>query len=514
MERLVDLGMAMAHLRSLSGLSIADCAARSETTRETLAAAERGDIAPAALGGVSKLFALGEEEFREGMVSPVEGVLGTTVFLLHGAYQDFDARDLGVLDRAMRAARSMSALAAAADVEGGASLRRRLELVPVPPAGPMPADAARQGHRLARAVRARLRLGGEPIEDMRVLLEEQFGIAVLVDEIVSDDLRAASILDAHRAAAAAVLASNDIDRAKNPALARVYLAHELGHLLFDPGAPGSVRVVLDDRPNGRPHHVVPGVNRVALLESRAKGFAAELLIPLEGVRALMGAQSRPLSALKAARDAVAKVREHFGTPWEIATYHLVNLNVIEKEALTLDLLQGKPAALQARYETTLPDAAATPLLLHELLAVQPTPRVSAAELSASSAPVAPDPPWYVEGAQRAKVAAMHSLSACAIEGAYASASRGRTIEAADLLVQHFDDLFLAGEIEAARQVLARLDARRLPPKVLTAVLMISTHARDQLGDARSGFFERVRVALEETWQLSQEAIDGIVRRLG
>lgn len=510
MERRVDLGRALAQLRSLLGLSLDACAGRLGIATERLLAAERGDIDYAALEGIAKLYAFDEEQLGEGMIIPLEGVEGSTVFLLHGARQDFDATDLGVLDRAMRAARLMTSLSIASDE----SLRRRIQFAPAPPAGPRPADAARQGYRFARLVRAKLELGGEPIEDMRSLLEEKFGIAVVVDNLVSTDLRAASILDAHRAAAAAVLASHHPDRDTNPTLARVYLAHELCHLLFDPGAPGSVRLALDDRLTEHPNRSGAAAGGNALLESRAKGFAAEFLIPLNGVTALLGAATGQVS-LDVARTMVIKVREHFGTSWDIATFHLHNLGFIQKE-LKFELQRDKPSTPSVRYITSLPSAGATPLRLEELLAVQaaqPAPKLTTRELSSTTADVTPTPPWYVAAAQSAAVMAMDELSAEAIEAAAHAVEHGRELDAVDLLVEHFDELFLAGEFEAARRMFPRLDPQKLTPKVLTGVLMVSAHAREELGEARVEFFARAQSALAEKWKLSSETIQSVVRRL-
>lgn len=367
MNQLADLGRVLALLRELHGFSRGECAARIGVTVERLVATEQGEFEPGDLGRIARLYALDEDELREGMLRPVEGVEGATIFLLQGAYPDFDARDLGVLERAMRAARSMTALAASSD-EGRERLRQRLQFVPTSPAGPRPADAARQGHKLARLVRARLGLGAEPIEDIRVLLEEQLGIAVVVDRVVSQDLRATSIIDMHRAAAAAVIAHHHPDIEQNPLLARVYLAHELAHILFDPGAPGVVRLALDAaRLDGA--SLGAASNLDGLLESRAKGFAAELLIPLEGVTALLGAPGVPESSLARARQMVAQVREHFGTPWDIAAYHLGNLGFIQKE-LPLGLRTDKQGFSGAQPVTSLPEVAATPVLLARMLATK------------------------------------------------------------------------------------------------------------------------------------------------
>ncbi len=162
MNQLADLGKALALLRKLHGFSLGECASTIGVTAEQLAATEQGEIDPGDVERIAALYALDDDELREGIIRPVEGVQGATIFLLQGAYADFDARDLDVLERAMRAARQMTALAASSD-EGRARLQQRLQFVPTAPAGPMPADAARQGHKLARLLRARLGLGAEPV---------------------------------------------------------------------------------------------------------------------------------------------------------------------------------------------------------------------------------------------------------------------------------------------------------------------------------------------------------------
>jgi Zn-dependent peptidase ImmA (M78 family) len=491
MAQLTDLGRALAHLRSILGFSLDAWATRVGGTAEALDAIEHGDIRLETLDEIARLCALDEGELREGILVPVEG---STVFLLHSAYMDFDAQDLGVLDRAMRAARLMTASSAV--IDHGASLRRRLAFVPVQPVGPRPADAAQQGHRLARQVREKLGLGGDPIPDMRALLEEQLGVAVLVDELSSTDLRAAAIRDRHRASAATVLAANDHRRDKNPILARVYLAHELCHLLFDPAPPNSVRLVLDDNPDGRPRST--GLSSVALLESRANGFAAEFLVPLSGLIALLGQPGDTPLSLDEARDMVARVREVFSTPWPLTTHHLGNLGYIQRE-FKFDLLSHKPKPTTPRHSTSLPRAGQMPDRLKELVTRLPSPKG--------------DGLVHVEAARLAARMAIVGRTSEVIHRVEAAVNDGRALDAVDMLVECFDDLFTAGEFEVACDTLVQLDPRRLPPKVLTGVLMVSAHARDELGATREEFFARVMVALAETWQLDTDQLRAVERRL-
>ena len=62
-----------------------------------------------------------------------------------------------------------------------------------------------------------------------------------------------------------------LPRRTNAVLARVYLAHELCHVLFDP-SDGGLHIVLD----------VGSDRDVQAAEQRARAFAAELLLPLPG----------------------------------------------------------------------------------------------------------------------------------------------------------------------------------------------------------------------------------------
>jgi transcriptional regulator with XRE-family HTH domain/Zn-dependent peptidase ImmA (M78 family) len=498
MEPLVNLGRAIARLRHLYGLSRAECAGRLGVAVERLVAMESGTIEPLDLDSVARLYELDEDGLREGTIKPVAGLEGSTVFLLQGDYQDFDARALDALDRAMRAARAMAAHDATSE-EGRERLRQRLQFVPTAPAGPKPADAAQQGHKLARMVRARLNLGDGPIEDMRALLEDRLGIAVLVDDLAGRDLRAASVLDVHRAAAAAVIASGHRYVSENRMLARVYLAHELCHVLFDPGSPGSVRLALDGSLDAG-GSAEAGTRKVSLMESRAKGFAAELLIPLAGVNALLGAPATPEASLQAARKMVARTRDHFGTPWEVATYHLKNLGFIQPD---LDLLKE-----EQRVPASWPPTLSRPL---ERMVARETSEILAT--ASGDAATLQDTPPYVGEARQAANTALDALNAQVITAATEAIERERPIQAVHLLMKHFDDLFHAGEFEAAASALRRLDPHRFPRRVLVGVLTVTKHAREQLRGAHGEFVARVQSALADTWRLPAEDIKRIIRRL-
>jgi Zn-dependent peptidase ImmA (M78 family) len=505
-EPIPELGRALAHLRSLRGLSIDECASLARMTPEEVTSAERG--APAQAEALLRaLHGLQPEDLRDGFVAPVEhageiaGVSGATVFLFHGAYQDFDADDLVALDRAMRGARLLSALPRAE------VMSRRLQFAPSPPAGPAAVDAALQGHKFARLVRARLGWGSEPLGDMRELLEAQLGISVFVDELVTTDLRAASIVDEARCAAAAVLSANDPELRENPLLARVYLAHELCHVLFDPSLPGRVRVALDDRLYER----VPrdrALPTTALLESRAKAFAAELLMPLEGLTELAGPPGQVASV--AGGESLARAaRERFGTPWEITIYHLRNRGYLGAAVLPA-LLRKKVPPLARSHSTSLPAAGAVPTVF-EHDAVGEADTVSAH--STRHDPVPARTPEYVAAARKS----MRDVQRRNAEGAVARAEQATTqerpLEATDVIVDRLDDLLHASAFEDVGRMLDLMRDRNLPPPVLTGALLATRGAREELGAARERFAAHVEDVLVTRWGHSIERARATICRL-
>jgi IrrE N-terminal-like domain len=490
MEKLSHLGSALRQLRELAGLGIDSCAAKVNLRPDELRRAEEGFLGAEIIERLAALFGMQREELESGAL--VQAQERGTVFLLQGSYQDFNAEDLAVLCAAMNEGRIMSAL------DGGAAsfaLRRRLQFMPVRVAGPNPKDAAQQGHKLARLVRSRLGLGAGDIGDIRELLEDKLGIAVRVDDLVSLNLRAASIVDANRSAAAAVLAASHPERERNPLLARVYLAHELGHVLFDPAAPGTVRLALEDlsveaRGNGR-------ITDDALLESRAKGFAAELLLPFEGLRSLLGVPQQILN-ISLARSMVNKARETFGTPFEIAARHLTNLGFLHSELWENALRQ--PLSPIQGHETRLPQAREGSLRLRSLVAGgQANIANDAADVLASRAR---------ESAAHASARALDEL----IEKSLIAAQEKRVLAATDLLVEQLDDLLTANELNLAGVLLDKVDPNRFPPPVLTGLLTVISHAPDEINRAR--FRARVWDALRTTWTWDEVRITSLQARLG
>ncbi len=274
-----------------------------------------------------------------------------SVFLRHGpsAWQDFRAEDRDHLDRALEGARAWCELLRALGRTD--TLQRRSNFVTVTARGPEPRDAARQGHDLAVRVRSAVGLGSEPLDDARALLEDRFGVSVVVAPLQTRS-PAQAVLDADRVAASVVLNANDEERRDNPLLDRVHLVHELCHVLFDPTEPGRLHLVVEAtasrraRGNALAQEVAQMLRGrdVTLEEARARGFAAEMLLPEAGLRARFGDPHKEADDARA-HELVSTARMHFSTPWEIAVWHLANRGYIAR-SLARKLLylgaEGRP----------------------------------------------------------------------------------------------------------------------------------------------------------------------------
>lgn len=144
------------------------------------------------------------------------------------------------------------------------------------------------------------------------------------------------------------------ERRTNPSTIRVDLAHELAHVLFDP-ADGRVNLVVDD--DGQENR------NVTRAEQRARAFAAELLMPAEGLRRLLGPPQYAMGIVEA-MDVVERTRSDFLTPIEIAVNHLVNREYVWseiREAVIEKARSGEPSG--DRYAAELMDPFARPDLL-------------------------------------------------------------------------------------------------------------------------------------------------------
>lgn len=337
--------------RSGASLSLDELARRSGVPVAVLAALEQGQaaITTTQLDDVARVLALdpgallGGREVRRSTPS---------VFLRHSPLQDFHQGDEAALDEALDQARSLAGLRSLLGdpppgLQAGSFAQREA-------AADRPDAPALEGYRLAREVRQWMGNTAEPLGDVRALLEEVFGVAVVVRGFETSRVTAVTVRA--ESAAAVVLNARDPQRASNPLLARVHLAHELCHALFDVSS-GGIHIVID----------VVADRKLHAAEQRAGSFAAELLLPREGLlRAIGEPTSASVSGTNAGLDLVERVRGRFGTPHEIAVNHLCNLGYIDHR-LRSWLAANKTPFVGRPPETTLPDANAASRLVLALV---------------------------------------------------------------------------------------------------------------------------------------------------
>lgn len=134
--------------------------------------------------------------------------------------------------------------------------------------------AETEGRDVAAVFRREHSLGTQPLGDLVALIEQTTGIDVAVLDVGPDE-HGLTMRDRTRDAIFIAVA-----RTKNPMRQRSTLAHELAHVKFGDWA---------DEPNtgtARPSH-----------EIRADAFARHLLIPVDGVKQLVGDEPADLGAL-------------------------------------------------------------------------------------------------------------------------------------------------------------------------------------------------------------------------
>lgn len=182
----------------------------------------------------------------------------------------------------------------------------RHHLHPNPNYGTSDFPAYRWGYRLAHEVRAKLGLeAGAPVQSMRKVVEEFFRIPLVQTELGDDVAGATLEADGHRCIVVNLSGDN-----RTVTTRRVTVAHELGHLLFDPQRELASLRVDTYAELERSRQQVPD-----RAEQRANAFAVELLAPQKAILARFRAtQDDPLF------DSMV----HFGVGRTAAKYQIHN----------------------------------------------------------------------------------------------------------------------------------------------------------------------------------------------
>lgn len=321
-----DIGRVVEAARKRLELSLEELAASTMLDAALLGSIERGErlVSTAKLDRIAS--ALGIDAFALYGGRDVEQTL--VVLPRYAARSDFQHEDLPVLRRALERATALREVSAILGLE---SLAGQFE--PSPPG----VDPAQDGYHCARRVRRALGRITEPLGSLPTLLADRFDVPVIAAPLATGALQAAAVRSSATHAAAIVL--NQSVKDGSPAgsvqawlVDRVSICHELCHILFDAPRGGIVDVILDDL-------IREGQERPPI-EQRAGAFAAEMLIPLFGLKELLGGEGRQTDTPALADRMVDEVRTHFKTPAEIAVNHLYNHGYVAKiSAFREDLIE-------------------------------------------------------------------------------------------------------------------------------------------------------------------------------
>ena len=192
------------------------------------------------------------------------------------------------------------------------------------------------GYGLADEARRLLDLGREPIGSMRDLVEVRLGIPVIQAPLPGNrEIAGATVATTDESGGEVRgIVLNTSGANENVWIRRTTLAHELGHLLYDPEQKLQ-RLKIDSYEENETNPRNEGADFV---EQRANAFALAFLAPNEAVRKIA---PMPLSA-----DSVARTMHEFGIGKVAAAYHICNSHY---GAYTADEI---PGADEAKAEPT------------------------------------------------------------------------------------------------------------------------------------------------------------------
>lgn len=299
--------------RSELGLSVAQIASLFDITEEQLAHVEtsRERIGIRKLERLALLLGLDERQLAIEEDSGADSDLGVRLRTLSDQ-QLLPDGTLGLPANAvLRLAESASIIAIAERLRSWLKIPtdwRRFQ--PDGDYGDRESPAFKAGYRLAAQARKELGLGTGPIASMRSLVEEKLGLTVVQLDLGN---RVAGATIANGDARGIVL--NVTGENRKPWIRRATLAHELGHLLFDPDERlkrimiDTYEIMLDTAYQSSRDYV----------EQRANAFAIAFLAPPEEVTGRFNGFSPQITS-----EDVASLAQDFGIGLMAARYHIQN----------------------------------------------------------------------------------------------------------------------------------------------------------------------------------------------
>lgn len=174
-----------------------------------------------------------------------------------------------------------------------------------------------KGYALARSMRDMLGLGDEPIDDVQLLCERDFGLSVALEPLpahVRGLLVRVGDPDPRESADGPIRGFALVNTTgQTPAAQRFTMAHELGHYVFGDTDDGLLRFEPAEAPTGNKKW----------MELRCSCFAAELLAPESAVRRMEA--GRESTGLEADVRLAVDVARTFGISWEAARNRVCDL---------------------------------------------------------------------------------------------------------------------------------------------------------------------------------------------
>ena len=186
------------------------------------------------------------------------------------------------------------------------------------------------GYNIAEEARRKLKLGESQIPSMRELVEDRLGIPV-VQVALGQKIAGATVVTVNEDGEEdrGVILNTAGDN-ENVWVRRATLAHELGHLLYDPNERlENVRVDPYAQSQADPQE-----DDVDYVEQRANAFAIAFLAPLDEVRRL--------APVPFSRESVVNVMHGFGISQTAAKYHVCNAHYRQHEVPPF-VLDEKPS---------------------------------------------------------------------------------------------------------------------------------------------------------------------------
>ena len=174
--------------------------------------------------------------------------------------------------------------------------------------------AWRVGYNLAESARSTLGLGRRPIASLRDLTEKRLGIPVVQARLPGRIAGATVMTSTEEGGGTRGVVLNTVGDNENVWIRRATLAHELGHLLFDPDTKlENLRVDSYQDSQVDPEERGDSVDYV---EQRANAFAIAFLAPNDAVR--------DVAPTPITESGVSNVMSTFGISQTAARYHINN----------------------------------------------------------------------------------------------------------------------------------------------------------------------------------------------